>query len=96
MQEQLLFVTIIQTHCVFQNSPEVDDEGYSIRPEDELEEEDILSTVFNTWQFLSRYLARTGLLSLFVSHLLHTVGSVFVVHVMEDKRDVAHRTDQYD
>uniref|UniRef100_A0AAX7SS10 MHD domain-containing protein n=1 Tax=Astatotilapia calliptera TaxID=8154 RepID=A0AAX7SS10_ASTCA len=26
------------------NSPEVDDEGYSIRPEDELEEEDILST----------------------------------------------------
>uniref|UniRef100_A0AAZ1XX55 MHD domain-containing protein n=1 Tax=Oreochromis aureus TaxID=47969 RepID=A0AAZ1XX55_OREAU len=32
-------VTIIQTHCVFQNSPEVDDEGYSIRPEDELEEE---------------------------------------------------------
>lgn len=57
MQEQLLFVTIIQTHCVFQNSPEVDDEGYSIRPEDELEEEDILSTVFNTWQFLSGYLA---------------------------------------
>lgn len=55
-------VTIIQTHCVFQNSPEVDDEGYSIRPEDELEEEDILSTVFNTWQFLSSYLARTGLL----------------------------------
>lgn len=62
LQEQLLFVTIIQTHCVFQNSPEVDDEGYSIRPEDELEEEDILSTVFNTWQFLSSYLARTGLL----------------------------------
>lgn len=96
LQEQLLFVTFIQTHCVFQNSPEVDDEGYSIRPEDELEEEDILSTVFNTWQFLSRYLARTGSLSLFVSHLLHTVGSVFVVHVMEDKCDSAHRTDQYD
>lgn len=50
-------VTIIQTHCVFQNSPEVDDEGYSIRPEDELEEEDILNTVFNTWQFLPSYLA---------------------------------------
>uniref|UniRef100_I3JUL2 SH3-containing GRB2-like protein 3-interacting protein 1 n=1 Tax=Oreochromis niloticus TaxID=8128 RepID=I3JUL2_ORENI len=39
------------------NSPEVDDEGYSIRPEDELEEEDILSTVFNTWQFLPSYLS---------------------------------------
>jgi len=41
---------ITQTHqeiytgslFVFQNSPEVDDEGYSIRPEDESEEGDIL------------------------------------------------------
>lgn len=30
--------------CVFQNSPEVDDEGYSIRPDEESEEGDILST----------------------------------------------------
>lgn len=29
---------------MFQNSPEVDDEGYSIRPEDESEEGDILKT----------------------------------------------------
>lgn len=31
------------TGCVFQNSPMVDDEGYSIRPDDESEEADILS-----------------------------------------------------
>lgn len=30
---------------VFQNSPQVDDEGYSIRPDDESEEPDILSIV---------------------------------------------------
>lgn len=31
---------------VFQNSPEVDEEGYSIRPDDESEEADILSTAW--------------------------------------------------
>lgn len=30
--------------CVFQNSPEVDDEGYSIRPDDD-SEGDILTTL---------------------------------------------------
>lgn len=43
-----------------------------------------------------KLLGKNWIASLFVSHLLHTVGSVFVMHVMEDKRDVAHRTDQYD
>lgn len=32
------------TRRLFQNSPEVDDEGYSIRPEEESEEGDILSS----------------------------------------------------
>lgn len=37
---------LVSYSYVFQNSPEVDEEGYSIRPDEESEEADILNTAF--------------------------------------------------
>lgn len=45
----LVYIHVTLIHCVllmFQASPEVDDEGYSIRPDEESEEGDILSSSF--------------------------------------------------